>query len=216
MRSAVCVALFTSARLRSSAPFGNPVVPEVYWIMTASSGPTSGSSISGSAACPSSSTSSIAMISRNSLQFGAISSAIFRIGLPRWFVATMSPAERDWLSTYSTSLACNAGLTVTRMTPAIAHANSSTIHSGRFGAHNATRSPGSNRVVRARATASASRRSSRYVHWRRSSGSGRPAISATCSGTSLTASRSKSPMVRSRRSISVGPNACDGTDMSRQ
>ena len=38
MRSAVSAPLLSSPRWRSRAPFGKPVVPEVYWIMTGSSG----------------------------------------------------------------------------------------------------------------------------------------------------------------------------------
>ena len=174
LRSAVCVALF--AALGCAAARRNPVVPEVYWIMTASSGPTSGSSISGSAACPSSSTSSIAIFRAT-----RCSLAQSRQQSSHWIAVVRCDDEsgrRDWLSTYSTSLA-QRRIDGDEMTPAIAHANSSTIHSGRFGA-TAPRSPGSNRVVRARATASASRRS--YgMSVAAIVGFGRPAISATCS-----------------------------------
>ena len=42
-RPASAGALFVRPRWCSSAPFGKPVVPDVYWIWTGSSGPTSGS-----------------------------------------------------------------------------------------------------------------------------------------------------------------------------
>ena len=67
------------------------------------------------------------------------------IGLPRNSVYTAMPAALDWVSTYSTSCSLNAGLTVTRISPASAAPNSIMIHSGMLGAHTATRSPGSKR-----------------------------------------------------------------------
>ena len=100
--------------------------------------------------------SSKAMISRNSGQRGATSRTVSSIGLPRNAVTTNTPAARDCFSTYSTSLARNAGLTVTSTTPAIAAPNSIITHSGRFWAQTATRSPGWKRRRRARAVRCAS------------------------------------------------------------
>ena len=67
----------------------------------------------------------------------------------------MTPAARDCFSTYSTSPDLNPGLTVTRMTPAIAAPNSVMIHSGMLWAQIATRSPGSKRARSARAVRNA-------------------------------------------------------------
>ena len=70
MRSAVSAPLLSSPRWRSRAPFGKPVVPEVYWIMTGSSGLTAGSLMpSSSPAAMKASQSSKQMISRSSGQF---------------------------------------------------------------------------------------------------------------------------------------------------
>ena len=63
----------------------------------------------------------------------------------------MMPAERDCFKTYSTSFDLKAGLTVTRMTPAMAAPNSTMIHSGMLWAQIATRSPGWKRARSARA-----------------------------------------------------------------
>ena len=72
----------------------------------------------------------------------------------------MSPAERDWVSTYCSSRAWKAGFTVTRIMPAMAQPNSRIIHSGTLGAQMATRSPTSKCARRARAARSASASSS--------------------------------------------------------
>ena len=110
---------------------GNPVVPDVYWIITGSEG--SGSSrspVNDDADAISSAHSSKRMISRSSGHSGCTSWTIDSIGLPRNSVAVMTPAERDWFSTYCTSWARKPGFTVTMISPAIALANSSTTHSG--------------------------------------------------------------------------------------
>ena len=86
--------------------------------------------------------------------------AVASMGLPRNSGSTMSPAERDWVNTYWSSRAWKAGLTVTRITPAMAQPNSRIIHSGTFGAHTASRSPGSKWARIARAARSASTTSS--------------------------------------------------------
>ena len=82
---------------------------------------------------------------RSSGKLAASASTVARIGLPRKDSTTKTPALRDCFSTYSTSCARNAGFTVTSTTPASAQPNSIITHSGRFGAHTATRSPGSKR-----------------------------------------------------------------------
>ena len=137
---------------------GKPVVPEVYWIITGSSGLTAGSAmLSASPAAVNSAQSSKQMISRNSGQFGFTACTVSSIGLPRKPFTTNTPAERDCFSTYCTSLARNAGLTVTSTMPAMPAPNSSMIHSGTFCAHTAMRSPFLKRVSSARAVRCASR-----------------------------------------------------------
>ena len=158
IRSAVSAPLLSSPRWRSRAPFGKPVVPDVYWIMTGSSGLTAGSvMLSSSPAAMNEFQSSKQMISRNSGQFGATACIVSSIGLPRKPLTTKTPAERDCFSTYSTSLARKAGFTVTSTMPAIPAPNSSIIHSGRFCAQTAMRSPGLKRDNSARAVRWASR-----------------------------------------------------------
>ena len=70
------------------------------------------------------------------------------------------PAAPDWFRTYASSAGRRAGLTVTRTSPASPAAYSRITHSGRLGAHTATRSPGAKRAVSARAACSAWARSS--------------------------------------------------------
>ena len=72
IRSLVSAPLLTSPRWCSSAPLGKPVVPDVYWIITGSSGLTSGNlTLSSSPAAMNDFQSSKQMISRSSVQFGA-------------------------------------------------------------------------------------------------------------------------------------------------
>ncbi len=101
-------------------------------------------------------------------------------------------------STWASSSPRNAGLTVTSTSPASAAPNSRTTHSGRFGDHTATRSPGENRDSSARATSSASSSSSPNVHWRRPGRPRSPSISAVRCGARAAASRSTEPIVVSR------------------
>ena len=133
-------------------------MPDVYWIMTGSSGLTTGSvTRSSSPAAMNEFQSSKQMISRSSGQFGATACTVSSIGLPRKPLTTKTPAERDCFSTYSTSLARKAGFTVTSTMPAMPAPNSSIIHSGRFCAQTAMRSPGLKRDNSARAVRWASR-----------------------------------------------------------
>ena len=80
------------------------MVPEVYWIITGSSGVTAGSlMLSSSPAAMNASQSSKQMISRSSGQFGSTACTVSSIGLPRKLLTTKMPAERDCFSTYCTS-----------------------------------------------------------------------------------------------------------------
>jgi hypothetical protein len=96
------------------------------------------------------------MISRNSGQREATSRTVCSIGLPRKALTTNTPDARDCFRTYSTSLVLKPGLTVTSTIPAMPAPNSSMIHSGRFCAQTAIRSPGLKRVSKARAVRCAS------------------------------------------------------------
>ena len=152
MRSAVWAPLLASPWWCSSAPLGNPVVPEVYWIITASRGCTSGRVMDASSpAAMKPAQSSSRMMSRRVGQAGATCCTVASIGLPRNWSATNTPDDFDWFSTYCTSCARKAGLTVTSTSPASAQPNSSITHSGRLADHTATRSPGWKRVRNARA-----------------------------------------------------------------
>src|SRR5229473_1299152 len=125
----------------------------------------------------------------------------------------MTPAARDCFRTYSTSPDRRPGLTVTRMTPAMAAPNSTMIHSGMLWAQIATRSPGSKRARSARAVRKACAYNSAYVHCRRLSRSGTPAISAIRSGVVSAAHCSSSPSVMSRTVGSFAPAAWEMVSM---
>ena len=152
MICAVWAPLLTSPRCCKKAPLGKPVVPEVYWIITASLGLTAGKAIEvSSPAATKASHCAKRITSRSSGQRARICSIVAHIGLPRNSSTTTTPAQRDCLRMYSTSAARRPGLTVTSTSPAMAAPNSIITHSGRFCAHTATRSPGLKRVVSARA-----------------------------------------------------------------
>ena len=188
-------ALFVNPRWCSSAPLGKPVVPDVYWICTGSSGPTSGSCSVDVPDARNASKSVKAIASRSPGSSLRTVSSDCAIGLPRNSGSRKIPAAPDCSSTYLSSPGLYAGLTVTRVRPASAAPNSTTSHSGMLGAHTATRSPGAKRPSSARAQRSASWSSSPYVQRRRCSGSGCPPISAGWSGAACAASRRIPPTV---------------------
>src|SRR5450631_458323 len=153
------------------------------------------------------------MISRNSGQRLVSAWTVASIGLPRNSGTTRTPAARDCFRTYSTSPDRRPGLTVTRMTPAMAAPNSTMIHSGMLWAQIATRSPGSKRARSAPAVRNACAYNSAYVHCRRWSRSGTPAISAIRSGVVSAAHCSSPPSVMSRTAGSFAPAAWEMVSM---
>ncbi len=98
-RAKVRRALLIRPRWCSSAPFGKPVVPEVYWICTASPGRTRGSPRRTGPIAKSWSASVMSTTSRSAGSSAATSAAISAIGVPRWAGAMNSPTERDCSST---------------------------------------------------------------------------------------------------------------------
>ena len=102
--------LLVMARWASRAPFGNPVVPDVYWIWAGSSGVTSGSAPPAAAkASPEARNSSKRVRSTTSRSSGSSARTDSRaaaIGLPRFL-------HRP--TTYSASSSCCAGSTSTSM-----------------------------------------------------------------------------------------------------
>ena len=133
MVCAVWAPLLTKPRWCSKAPFGKPVVPDVYWIITASLACTDGSSmVLSSPAVTKASHSAKRITSRSSGHRARTCSIVASMGLPRNSSTTTTPAQRDCLRTYSTSLARSPGLMVTSTRPAIAVPNSIITHSGRF------------------------------------------------------------------------------------
>ena len=85
-------ALLVSDRCDSTAPFGKPVVPEVYWICAASPGATAGSADGRSPVRNRASGLSRSTISRTASSPSAAAAPISAIGLPRW-LATENRAE---------------------------------------------------------------------------------------------------------------------------
>ena len=98
-RSAHSLALSTTLPWRSTAPFGNPVVPLVYWICTGSSAPTAGSSTDEPAVTIISPSRSRRRTWRRSGRSARMASACAASGLPRTSGTRNSPAARDWRST---------------------------------------------------------------------------------------------------------------------
>src|SRR5712691_4463556 len=139
---------------------------------------------------------------------GRISARNSAIGLRNSGTRKM-PAAPDWFSTYDSSAARRAGLTVTRTSPASPAAYSRITHSGRFGAHTATRSPGAKRAVRARAAFSASARSPAYGQRPRSAGPGTPPTMASSSGPAAAAARRIPPTVVSATGSEVSAGQYD-------
>ena len=92
-------ALLVSPRWCSSAPFGKPVVPEVYWICAGSSGLTSLSACSIGPRAKSAASSVTSTTSRSAGMSAATSAAMSAIGLPRYSGVMNSPTERDCSST---------------------------------------------------------------------------------------------------------------------
>ena len=148
---------WSAPRWCRSAPLGKPVVPDVYWIWTGSSGATSGSASVG------------APDARNAVEvgegdrlaeLGKLAAHAPRATAPSGCRGTRAAGRprprRTARGRTSSSPGLYAGLTVTRIRPASAAPNSSTSHSGMLGAHTATRSPGAKRPSSARAQRSAS------------------------------------------------------------
>jgi hypothetical protein len=97
-------ALLVSPRWWSSAPFGNPVVPEVYCTCAGSVGRTSGRRADGGAVATNASQSVNETTSRKSSSPGQTSSRQAAIGWPRYSGTKKMPDARDWRSTYPSSL----------------------------------------------------------------------------------------------------------------
>ena len=95
--------LLVMARWASRAPFGNPVVPDVYWIWAGSSGVTSGSAPPAAAkASPEARNSSKRVRSTTSRSSGSSARTDSRaaaIGLPRYSGTIRSPDDFDWSRT---------------------------------------------------------------------------------------------------------------------
>ena len=111
-RSAYNRELLVSPRWVNIAPLGTPVVPEVYWIWTMSSGLTSGSSAVAGAEARNSSHSLKKATSRSAGRSGRTSSRYFSIGL-RNSRTRKIPADWDCARTCRSSAGRYAGLTVT-------------------------------------------------------------------------------------------------------
>ena len=153
-RSMVSRALLTIPRWCSTAPFGTPVVPEVYWTCAGSSVLTAGRVCAGEPLAVKSAQSVNDTTSRSAGSPSRTSSSSRSSRVPRYSGIRKIPFALDWPRTWASSCARSAGLTVTIVIPASAAANSSMTHSGMLFAQTATRSPGSNRPSRARAACS--------------------------------------------------------------
>jgi hypothetical protein len=181
-------ALLVIPRCRKTAPFGKPVVPEVYWICASSSGCTSGRRSVADPEPTKLSQSASEITSRRLESWPRTCASVCQVNAAIAGASTI-PAARDWPNTYPTSRPRSAGLTVTRVRPAKATPNSISSHSGELAAHTATRSPGANRPRRARATRSdAASRSAKFQR-RHRPGSAMPSTTATVRAACSAASR---------------------------
>src|SRR6185295_16730905 len=92
--------LFVRPRWVSNAPFGKPVVPDVYWICTGSLGFTSGSCGDAGAVAMKASHSVNRIDSRNAGSAGRTWAKDAAIGFPRNSGTRKIPDEPDWRKTY--------------------------------------------------------------------------------------------------------------------
>ena len=132
------------------------MVPDVYWIITGSLGFDVGSAMvvvaGGDEGVPVVEADDLAQLGTG----GATSRTVSSIGLPRNALHHEHAGRAGLLQHIFDFVALKPGLTVTSTMPASPAPNSSMIHSGRFCAQTAIRSPGLKRRSRARAVRCAS------------------------------------------------------------